>query len=834
MKNKNKFAFWLGALLAGVTTMEGAAQQNVGIGTNTPHASAILDLNSANQGVLVPRITTAQRTAITGPATGLMVYDSDLNQFWYFDGAQWNPIAATITGPTGPMGPSGDPGLPGVIGLQGPSGPSGPSGDPGLPGNAGVQGAVGATGPVGPTGVGLTGADGPAGITGLTGFTGADGPAGIAGMTGITGPTGIAGITGLTGVTGIAGITGPTGVLGITGPTGPVGCAVADYVVKATGTSASCSNIFDNGVNVGINTSVFPAGSPVFENVRLKVYGDPGDGAGYFWGDAGTYTWLGDAGAEGVWSTADFSNAIHGVIGSTGGFAGVRGTSLSETSGFGLAGTGYCGVFGLNDSIFTGVEGDVYNVIPKPITSGTSTGVFGYNNNNPSGPGFAVGTYGSATATTGNAIGLYGKSASAEGYGVRAVNSNLNGTGLLGSGNNVTGSYLISGSGGAFTGSSTGALGYATTVGSSTGVIGVGNNETIFTYPGGSGGAFTGSRYGSYNDATDDKTNGTAYAEGATYAGVLANAVSNVPINVTMYHFGVHGACFDLGTGDGRRSGGVLGSSDNYGAWGVLGYLNSASVSFGVYGSSGYGFGAGYMPGGAFATGIGSGFYGGVMGGWVRGDILGFTAMGEIYASYNLGNEYTSGISADIITHGDKRMAAYTVTSPEVNVYQSGTGMLQDGKSTVTFDQGFTDMIHADERPVVTISAVGESNGIHIVSFTSNGFTVAENANGTSDIEFTWIAIGRRVDVQEKPAFPDILAESKFDQNLRGVMFNESNREGHATPVWWDGSSLRFDAVPSARIKNNLQLKRESHVALKTMNAEIKTPSFLAPATSKK
>ena len=165
------------------------------------------------------------------------------------------------------------------------------------------------------------------------------------------------------------------------------------------------------------------------------------------------------------------------------------------------------------------------------------------------------------------------------------------------------------------------------------------------------------------------------------------------------------------------------------------------------------------------------------MGGWVRGDVLGFTSAGEIYASYNLGNEYTSGISADIITTGDRRIAAYSVTSPDVNVYKAGTGKLRSGKATVVFDKDFADMIARGENPVVTISPIGECNGVHLVSITPQGFTVAENGEGTSTIDFTWIAIGKRVD-SEKANLPVALADKNFDLNLRAVLFNESNTEG--------------------------------------------------------
>ncbi|MBK8499028.1 MAG: hypothetical protein IPL52_09470 [Flavobacteriales bacterium] len=69
-------------------------QGNVGINNPTPHASALLDLTSSNKGLLMPRMNTAQRTAIAAPATGLLVFDTTLNSFYYFDGTVWLPISS--------------------------------------------------------------------------------------------------------------------------------------------------------------------------------------------------------------------------------------------------------------------------------------------------------------------------------------------------------------------------------------------------------------------------------------------------------------------------------------------------------------------------------------------------------------------------------------------------------------------------------------------------------------------------------------------------------------------------------------------------------------------
>lgn len=69
--------------------------QSVGIGTASPDASALLDIASTTKGLLIPRLTTAQRTAIASPASGLVVYDTNLAGFWFYNGSSWSHIGGT-------------------------------------------------------------------------------------------------------------------------------------------------------------------------------------------------------------------------------------------------------------------------------------------------------------------------------------------------------------------------------------------------------------------------------------------------------------------------------------------------------------------------------------------------------------------------------------------------------------------------------------------------------------------------------------------------------------------------------------------------------------------
>jgi len=58
-----------------------------------PHSSALLELNSTTGGLLLPRMSTSQRTAIASPAKGLIVYDSLLSATYIYDGSSWSPLA---------------------------------------------------------------------------------------------------------------------------------------------------------------------------------------------------------------------------------------------------------------------------------------------------------------------------------------------------------------------------------------------------------------------------------------------------------------------------------------------------------------------------------------------------------------------------------------------------------------------------------------------------------------------------------------------------------------------------------------------------------------------
>ena len=80
------------------------SQAQVAINTNgaNPATSSMLDVSSTNKGMLMPRMASSQRKAILNPEPGLLVYDTDRQTIYLFDGQKWRPMMAA-TEETAPL-----------------------------------------------------------------------------------------------------------------------------------------------------------------------------------------------------------------------------------------------------------------------------------------------------------------------------------------------------------------------------------------------------------------------------------------------------------------------------------------------------------------------------------------------------------------------------------------------------------------------------------------------------------------------------------------------------------------------------------------------------------
>lgn len=322
-------------------------------------------------------------------------------------------------------------------------------------------------------------------------------------------------------------------------------------------------------------------------------------------------------------------------------------------------------------------------------------------------------------------------------------------------------------------------------------------------------------------------TAGTSFAamvSGVNGTGAISAATAG------SYKMGVWGS-----GGQSGRSGGVLGNDLIY-ASGALGYFSSGGADVAVYGfgqahTNGAAGGIIQNPNGGQQTNqqlksgeidwmaqpntmTGLGIYGGVMGGWVRGLVYGTHLKGERYSLYVDGKTYANEPMTQLVqTEGENRQAVYSTSAMKVEISDRGKSALQNGEKYIAFTQEFKSTISENpDELTITVSPTGNSNGIYILSYDQNGFTVKENNSGASNVTFNWIAIGTRKNYETMEHSPEVIA-GDFDGKMNNVMFNENDATRSAQPLWWDGTDIRWDAPP-ARPENNT------------------TPAFIRPQSS--
>jgi len=459
---------------AGLLMMSGTSlhAQNTGIGSAAfvPNPSAMLEIQAGaanNKGLLIPRVTNAQRLAMNplpAAAQGLIVYQTNVAGL-SLEGFYYNISITTV---------------PNWIYLD-PSGGGGGSGWE-LTGNAGTTPAVNF---IGTTDIQdwviktdnqerarfLAGGQVRINNTSISinevftvlgsGATGATDAVGTDAINGYTTSGGIA-VYGENNDSGV-------GVWGVTSGSG-VG-------VRGDNTSPSTANSTTSHGMYASNSSA-PTGTGIA--VGLGGYATSGalDARGIN-GQSQSTSGIGVAGFNTAPSGPNFN--AHGVFGQTSSqsASGVEGVNTA------LIGSAH-GIQGTSSSVGAGAGVRGFNN-NTPGSGGNTYGVRGSANGIPTGSGTVFGVRGDCSTISGTAYGTSGVVGTPTGFGSHGYNSNASGTGILGTGNGVGGNYLVSGSGGAFTGSETGVFAIGTTNGSSTGLLGVSNGAALTTLVSGSG-----------------------------------------------------------------------------------------------------------------------------------------------------------------------------------------------------------------------------------------------------------------------------------------------------------------------------------------------------------
>lgn len=531
---------------------------------------------------------------------------------------------------------------------------------------------------------------------------------------------------------------------------GVTGSGTINYLARwTTATNLGNGVVQDNASTVGINAAPSASYQLYVQSALTSILGASTGASTY--GVLGTSTSATGFGVYGFNSNAS-GTGILGVGNNIGGSYLIGGSGGAFTStNVGVAG------FGNNTAASWGVYGTSAN--------GTGTGVDGYNSVAGATVGFGV--FGQTAATGGSAVAAYNGAGGASyfagsAFSGIAISTIAGGVGVIGACDNATGRGLV--------GQTTGASGYGVYA------LNAGNPAGAGVFGGHSAGvAGTG-----FTNAT---ARGAVKGEGA------------VP---GAYGFGVIGSGGNTG-----RSGGVLGDDYNL-RRGSLGYYSSGLIDY-----SGYFFGNASVTGVAGGrmfqggqdsseiTGIGIGVSGGVMGAWIKGLVYGTHMKGELYSSYVDGKSYTNNVITQLETteNNRERIPTYVPTSLSVDITARGVSSLQNGRTFIPFNEKFREVVSKESPVMVTATPNGESNGIYISSVTAEGFYVVENNNGTSKVQFTWIAIGTKKGY-ENPKHSAELLSPDFDKTMNGVMFDDSDAENNGTPIWWDGKAIRFDTPP--------------------------------------
>ncbi len=181
-----------------------------------------------------------------------------------------------------------------------------------------------------------------------------------------------------------------------------------------------------------------------------------------------------------------------------------------------------------------------------------------------------------------------------------------------------------------------------------------------------------------------------------------------------------------------------------------------------------------------------------------KGKVIGKMNSGELLASYNLGDEYTTGRQIELVSNGTERVPAYSVTSTELTIYKKGKITLQNGTAYVAFDNNYTSLLA--DVPVVTVTAMGACNGLYIDQIDRKGFTVRELNNGKSNVAVSWISVADRIDQSTAQEVPSEMLQTSFDESLQLSLHDDSNKEQSGQGMWWDGQSkkIRFGQVPAS------------------------------------
>lgn len=433
-------------------------------------------------------------------------------------------------------------------------------------------------------------------------------------------------------------------------------------------------------------------------------------------------------------------------------FEGVYGGALA------IVGSTYSRMLYCSNSLETDGAGAIYGTITSSAAGSTSYGVSGKN----SGSGYGV--YGIGYS----GIGVYGKNDVNDNYGYLGNTS----YGVYGKNDDGPYGYLGGSYNGVYGYHHSGNYGYLG--GYDYGVRGNLNNSA------------SAGDYAIYGYAIGNSTQqGNSYSISYSMGGVKGNSSYG-----NAYTFGVAGYSY---LSDGR-SAGVLGARNTASNWGALGYKTSGNSYYGGYFTS-YSYGSGKDDEVQTSGGIAA--YGDLIGADIHGKVYGAFIEGGNYATYTKGDSYHDGLDIHLQENGStQNTVLYTSVATDATIQTSGFATISNGKANIEFDSSFEQAVSDSEPIIVTVTPMGNSNGVYLTEITKSGFKLAENNNGKSNVSITYIAIGKRKGY-ENPVLAEEVISADYTTKIAKGLHNDVDMDSDGQGLYYEDGQLKVGIHPS-------------------------------------
>lgn len=145
-------------------------------------------------------------------------------------------------------------------------------------------------------------------------------------------------------------------------------------------------------------------------------------------------------------------------------------------------------------------------------------------------------------------------------------------------------------------------------------------------------------------------------------------------------------------------------------------------------------------------AGVGTMYYGGYFYSGSTTPAYAYTGANFNGTTYKIIGNGTVSTIVDGNDAGDSKKVMFAPEAPEVLFEDYGTGTLVNGSAQINIDPVFTqNIVVDDEHPLkVFIQLEGDCNGVYVTNKSASGFLVKELQNGTSSVDFSWHIVANR------------------------------------------------------------------------------------------